>query len=136
VSSQLYPKAREKFLTGQLSWLSGTYRAILLPESYSPNFDNEFLSDVFEGVRLSISDPITSRTATNGVASSAAVNFGVLVDNRAASKIILFKDTLIESTSDLLCFIDAEELQGAPVSLVGFEYFFVPSVLNGGIFRL
>ncbi len=136
MSSQLYPKAREKFLTGQLSWLSGTYRAILLPESYSPDFEDEFLSDVFEGVRIAVSESISGRTATNGVASSAAINFGTLVDSRLASKIIIFKDTLVDSTSDLICLLDTESLQGAPVSLVGFEYFFVPSQLNGGIFRL
>lgn len=136
MSSQLYPKAREKFLTAQLSWLSGTYRALLLPESYSPDFEDEFLSDVFEGVRMAVSDPITSRTATNGVANSAAINFGVLVDSRLAAKIIIYKDTLVESSSELVCFLDTTELQGAPVPLVGFEYFFVPSLLNGGIFRL
>lgn len=136
MSSRLYSKAREKFLTGQLNWLSGTYRAVLLPESYSPDFDNEFLSDIFEGVRIATSDPITGRTATSGVANSAAINFGTLVDSRAASKIIIYKDSLVESTSDLVCFLDVESLQGAPVELVGFEYFFVPSLLNGGIFRL
>lgn len=136
MSSQLYPKAREKFLTAQLSWLSGAYRAVLLPESYSPDFDDEFLSDIFEGVRIATSNNISGRTATGGVASSAAINFGTIVDSRLAAKIIIYKDTGIETTSDLVCFLDTESLQGAPVTLVGFEYFFVPSQLNGGIFRL
>jgi hypothetical protein len=136
MSSQLYPKAREKFLTGQLNWLSGAYRAVLLPDSYNPDFEDEFLSDIFEGVRIAISDPISSRTAANGVASSAAITFGMLLDGRPASKVIIFKDTTVEATSDLVCFVDSEELVGAPLSLIGFEYFFIPNEVNGGIFRL
>lgn len=133
---QLYPSAREKFLTAQLSWTSGVYRALLLPESYTANFDNEFLSDIFEGVRLATSDPIAGRTATDGYANSSSIRFGVLVDTRKAAKMVIFKDTGIEATSDLVCFLDTENLQGAPLDLIGFEYFYTPNTLDGGIFRL
>lgn len=136
MSSQLYPSAREKFLTAQLNWTSGVFRAVLLPESYTPNFDNEFLADIFEGVRLAISDSITGRTATDGLANCASIRFGVLVDSRKAAKMVLFKDTGIEGTSDLVCFLDTENLQGAPLDLIGFEYFYTPNSVEGGIFRL
>ncbi len=136
MSSRLYPKAREKFLTGQLSWISGTYRGVLLPESYSPDFTDQFISDVFAGVRIATSDPITSRTATDGYASCDAIRWPLLVDSRRASKIIIYRDTLVETTSDLLCFIDSEDIIGAPVALVGFDYFFMPNALEGGLFRL
>lgn len=136
MSSQLYPSAREKFLTAQLNWTSGVYRAILLPESYTPNFDNEFFSEVFAGVRLAVSDPISARTATDGYANCASVRFGVLVDSRKAAKMIIFRDSGIEATSDLVAFIDTEGLQGAPLDLIGFEYFYTPNSIDGGIFRL
>lgn len=134
--AQLYPSAREKFLTAQLSWLSGTYRGLLLPESYVPDFDDRFLSDVFEGVRIAISDSISERTATNGYANCGPIRWGTLVDNRRAASIIIFKDVGDESQSDLLCFIDADHMQNAPIELVGLDYFFIPSMLDGGIFRL
>jgi hypothetical protein len=136
MSSQLYPTAREKFLTAQLNWMTGVYRAILLPEAYTPNFDNEFVSDIFEGVRLAVSDPIGSRTATDGVAGCASIRFGVLVDTRKASKMVIYRDTGLEATSDLVLYLDSENLQGAPLDLVGFEYFYTPNSLDGGIFRL
>mgnify|MGYP000877269901 CR=1 FL=1 len=134
--SQLYPSAREKFLTAQLSWTAGVYRAVLLPESYTPNFAHEFLSEIFEGVRIAVSDPITARTATDGYANCASIRFGVLVDTRKAAKMIIYKDTGIEATSDLVCFLDSDNLQGAPLDLIGFEYFYTPNALDGGIFRL
>lgn len=136
MSGRLYNKAREKFLTAQLNWTSGVYRAVLMPEAYVPSFAHEFLSDIFEGSRIAVSDPITSRTATDGLAMSASIRFGVLVDTRKAAKMIIFKDSGIEATSDLVCFLDTENLQGAPLDLVGFEYFYTPNSINGGIFRL
>lgn len=136
MSSRLYSKTREKFLTAQLSWLSGSYRGLLLPDSYTPDFGDEFFSDVFEGVRIAVSEEITGQTATNGVANCDAIRWPLLVDSRLASKIIIFKDTGVESTSDLICFIDTEDIVGAPLALVGFDYFFMPNAVEGGIFRL
>lgn len=136
MSSQLYPKAREKFLTAQLSWLSGTYRAVLFPETYIPDFSDEFLSDVFGGVRIALSDPITNRTATGGVAGCDPIRFGTLVDARKASSIAIYRDSGNEMTSDLICFIDSPQIQGVPLSLIGLDYFFIPSELGGGLFRI
>lgn len=136
MSSQLYPNARELFATAQLSWLAGTIKAILLPESYNPDFEDANLDDIFTGVRIAVSEPLTGRTATRGICNSDPIEFGLLVDSRIASKLVLFKDTGSESTSTLIAFLDADSLFGVPVSLIGFEYFFVPSTINGGIFRL
>lgn len=134
--SQLFPSAREKFLTAQLNWLTGTYRGVLLPQTFVPDFDDQFLVDIFAGVRIAVSDVISNRTAARGVASSDPINFGILAEARLGSSIILFRDTLDETTSDLVCYIAPENIQGTPVPLVGFEYFFIPSALDGGIFRL
>lgn len=134
--SQCYPGAREKFLTAQLSWLSGTYRALLLPEAYVPDFDDLFLADVFAGVRIAISDALTNRTATKGVASCDPIRWGTLADTRNAAKLIIFRDSGVEATSDLIAFCDTDKLQGAPLALVGLDYFYIPNALDGGIFRL
>lgn len=136
MAAQCYPSAREKFLTAQLSWISGTYRALLLPESFNPDFDDQFLSDIFVGVRIAVSDPITGRTATKGFANCDPIKWGILADSRKASAIIIFRDTLIEESSDLICYLGPEKLQGAPIQLLGLDYFYIPSLLDGGIFRL
>lgn len=136
MSSQLYPNARELFLTGQLSWLGGTIKALLLPESYNFDPTDVNLEDIFAGVRVAVSAAITGRTADNGVANCDPIEFGLLVDSRLVSKLILFKDTGNETTSTLIAFIDSTELFGTPLDLVGFEYFFVPDAINGGVFRL
>lgn len=136
MASQLYPAARQLFLTAQLSWLVGTYKAVLLPESYVPDFDDAFLSDVFEGVRIKISDALENKTAVSGIAGCDPIAFGIIVDNRRASKMIIFKDTGDEGTSNLVAFLDEESMLGVPLDLIGLEYFFVPSALEGGLFRL
>lgn len=136
MASQLFPSAREKFATAQLSWIASTYRAILLPEAFVPDFDDVFLSDISAGVRIATSQEITDRTATGGKCSSAPILFGVLADARLGDKMIIYRDTLDETTSDLVVFIDEAQIQGAPVTLEGLEYFFTPSLLDGGIFRL
>lgn len=136
MSSQLYPNARELFLTGQLSWLSGTMKALLLPETYNFDPTDVNLEDIFSGVRVAVSSEITGRTADDGVANCDPIEFGLLVDNRIVSKLVIFKDTGVENTSTLIAFLDEETLIGVPLSLIGFEYFFVPDAINGGIFRL
>ncbi len=132
--SQLYPSMRETLLGAQ--WLTGVWKALLLPEAYNPDFDDTVLADVFSGVRLAISEEIENRTATNGYAMCDPIRFGILVDTRKATSLILFKDTGDEATSPLLAFITGEHVFGAPVTLDGREFFFVPSSVDGGIFRL
>lgn len=136
MASQLYPSSRQMFLTAQLSWLVGDYKAILLPESY--NFDDEdvYLADVFSGVRIAISELIENKTAVDGIASCDPIEFPQLVDNRNVAKAIIFKDTGDEATSPLVVFLDSESLFGVPFQPVGLDYFITPSVLEGGIFRL
>lgn len=136
MASQLYPSARQLFLTAQLSWLTGDYKAILLPPSYAFDADDVFLSDVSAGVRIAVSINIENKTAVLGTANCDPIAFGTLADSRLVDKIIIFKDTGDEATSPLVVFVDETEIQGAPAELVGFEYFFTPSALEGGLFRL
>lgn len=133
--SQLYPSARQLFRTAQLSWLVGDYKAILLPEAYIPDFADVFLADVSAGVRIATSDLLENKTVTEGVCSCDPIHFGILVDSRNAAKMLIYKHTGDEATSNLIVFLDSTELLGTPLPLVGFDYFYVPSSLEGGIFR-
>ena len=136
MSSQCYPKARERFGTAQLDWTAGTLRCLLLPESYNPDFEDEYLSDISAGVRIATSDAMTGRTMTDGYANSDPIRFPLLLDNRLAAKAIIFKDTGVENTSVLIFLMDEAELVSAPFELEGFDYFIYPNTLGGGFFRL
>jgi hypothetical protein len=133
--SQLYPYARELFRTGQLDWRAGVVRAMFLPSSYVPNFTNQFLSDIFTGVRIAISEEIQGRTATNGLCSGLPAKFPLLFDNRLVSQAIMFKDTGVETTSPLILYIGDDDLVNEPFQPIGFDYYIYPNIVDGGFFR-
>lgn len=134
--SQLYPYARELFATAQLDWRAGVVRALFLPSSYVPDFTDQFLSDIFEGVRIAISEEIQSRTATNGICTGTAAKFPLLIDHRAVSQAVIFKDTGVESTSVLIAYLGDEDLVNEPFTPIGFDYYIYPNIVEGGYFRL
>ena len=136
MQSQLYPYARELFATAQLDWRAGVVRALFLPSSYVPDFTDQFLSDIFEGVRVAISEEIQSRTATNGICTGTAAKFPLLIDNRAVSQAVIFKDTGVESTSVLIAYLGDEDLVNEPFTPIGFDYYIYPNIVEGGYFRL
>lgn len=136
MASQVYPKMREKFLHAQFSWMTGTFRCVLLPDGYNPNLADEFLSDVASSSRIAISQEILNRTATDGFASSDPIVFPLLVDSRSASKAIIYKDTGVDSTSELIFLMTDPQLVSVPFALQGFDYFIYPNAIEGGFFRL
>lgn len=136
MSSQCFPLARQKFLRGQLDWLAGTLRCVLLPESFVVDFEAEFLSDIAAGSRIAISQAITGRTADLGYAFSDAILFPQLVDNRRADKAIIYKDTGNEATSALIFLMEEPNLIPVPFALQGFDYYIYPNAAEGGFFRL
>lgn len=137
MQSQLYPLAREQFATAQLSWLAGNWRALFLPESFVVNFDTHvYLSDVFAGSRIALSELIASRTATKGVCSGSPIKFPLLFDTRFVTQAVIYKDTGVESTSLLVAYIGEDELTTDPFKPIGLNYFIYPNVAEAGFFRL
>lgn len=136
MASQCYPKARQKFGGAQLSWTGGVARCVLLPESYTPNLADEFLSDISSLVRIAISEEITGRTITNGFANSNPIYYPLLLDNRRAARAVIYKDTMVEATSPLIFLLDIPELVNVPFELRGFDFYIYPNAGEGGFFRL
>lgn len=136
MESQLYLPARELFATGQLSWLAGNWRALFLPVSYTPDFTDHFLSDIPSGVRIAISELVTSRTAANGVCTGDHIKFPFLFDTRFVSQGVIFKDTGVEATSPLVAYIGSDGFMIDPFKPIGLDYFIYPNVAEGGFFRL
>jgi hypothetical protein len=135
--SQLFPRARELFATGQLDWTSQDFavRAVMLPPSWVPDFDNDvYLSSIPAGVRIAVSGPISDRTVTAGWCDGSAADFGIVSDTRLVAQIVLFTDTEDESTSLLLAHLD--ELEGEPFAPAGVQYLLYPDAQAGGFFRV
>jgi len=136
MQSQLFPSARQLFLTGALDWLAGSMRAVLLADSYVPTFTESNLSDIPSAVRISISALMLSRTAVNGIAGGVAVNLGTILSGTLVSKAVIYKDTGVEATSTLIAFIGDDGLVNQPFVPIGLEYFIYPNTLDGGFFRI
>jgi hypothetical protein len=136
VQSRLFNYARELFATAQLDWTTGVYRAMFLPESFVPDFDAQFLSDISAGVRIAISEEINGRTATDGVCSGTHAKFPFLFDSRFITQALIFKDSGIENTSVLVAYLGEEDLVTQRFKPLGLDYFIYPNVEGGGFFRL
>jgi len=136
MQSQLFPSARNLFLTGQLDWTSGTWKAVLLPHSYTPTFAEEFLEDIPVAQRVAISEEIDGKTAVGGAAGCSAIELGLLLSPTICSKLVVYKDTGDEATSPVVLFVGDEGLTNEPFALLGFEYFVYPNATIGGLFRL
>lgn len=137
MDSRLYNSAREDASGGVgLGWVTGIVRAVLLPSSYVPNFDDVYLSAIPSGTRIATSQPITGRTNTGGICAGSPAEFLQLSDTRLVAQAVLFKDTGVDATSKLLYFIGEEDLVTTPFQPLGFDYYIYPSLAEGGYFRV
>lgn len=134
--SQCYPIIRQAFATEGYDWTAGTVKLLLMATGYTPNFSNQFLSDIPAGFIITTSEGVTGRTAIDGYCDGDTTSFGLIVDPRLAASIILYEDTGVPTTSRLITYFDTPDLAGLPQALVGFTYYFYKNVSYGGWFRL
>lgn len=109
---------------------------MFLPDSYVPDFSNQFLSEISPGVRIAISEEINARTAVDGICTGSHAKFPFLFDNRFVTQAVIFKDTEVESTSILVAYLGSDDLVTEPFKPLGLDYFIYPNVIEGGFFRL
>lgn len=107
MANALYDKARERFLKGQLDWLTQTVKVCLVDlGNYSPNLaSDEYLSAIPTAARVAISGPLTNKTATGGVADADDVTI-TAVSGPTVEALVLFADTGDPATSPLIAYID------------------------------
>jgi len=115
MANQLYGKAREKFLGGNLSWSSGTIKAVLIDVAdYTVAIDtHEFLSDVPGAARVATSATLTGKSITLGVADVQDFAF-TAVTGDPSEAVIFYVDTGTASTSSLVSYHDTAT--GLPVT--------------------
>lgn len=107
MANALYMKARQGFLSGDISWSNHSIKAVLVDTGlYTPNIDtNQYLADIPSAARVAISGALTGKTAENGYAGAASLTIPA-VSGATCEAIVLFRDTGSLATSQLIAFID------------------------------
>jgi len=106
--NRLYGKGREAFLAGGIDWASDTIKAILVDGAdYTLDLTaHDFLSDIPSPAQVAISDALTGKSVTLGVADANDLTI-TTVSGDQFEYIILFKDTGDSTTSPLIMCIDS-----------------------------
>jgi hypothetical protein len=109
----LYDSAREKFLSGELSWLNDDIRvAILVDNVYSGNdFSREnhiTLSDIPSSAIYKTSTPLTNKRASKGIADAAPVVFRAVPAGVTITSVIIYKKGSSATSSPLIAHIDVQ----------------------------
>lgn len=106
MANALYDTGRNAFLTGDIDWVSDTIKIVLVDAAdYTVNLaTDDFLDDIAAGARVATAT-LASKTATAGVADAADVTF-TAVTGDVSEALVIYKDTGVESTSQLIAYID------------------------------
>lgn len=106
MANALYDTGRNAFLTGDIDWVSDTIKIVLVDAAdYTVNLATDnFLDDIAAGARVATAT-LASKTATAGVADAADVTF-TAVTGDVSEALVIYKDTGVESTSQLIAYID------------------------------
>lgn len=115
MANALYDKARQRFLEGQINWLTDTIKVYLID---SPTYNaqlttHEYLSDVALSARVAGPVTLTNKSTAGGAADANDVTF-TSVSGSQLEFILIYKDTGTEATSPLIALIDTAN--GLPIT--------------------
>lgn len=115
MASAIYPKAKEQFMQAGLNMNTGVIRAVLIDTgTYTYSAAHVDYADL-TGIVGSESDPILSKTFTNGTFDGADITFST-VSGSPAEALVLFLDTGTAANDLLIAFIDSDDVTGLPVT--------------------
>jgi len=101
--SEIYPKAKEGFLAGEIVWKEGgsTIKAALV-RGYTYSANHKFMSDVISaGGTIVASETLTSLTNTNGVMDAADGVWEGVPEGAPIPHIIIYQASAVEGGSDV-----------------------------------
>jgi len=114
MANLLYDKARQRFLEGQINWLTDTIKVYLIDNpTYSYVSTHEFLSDVAVSSRVAGPITLTNKSTVGGAGDANDVTF-TSVSGSQLEYILIYKDTGTENTSPLIALIDTAN--GLPIT--------------------
>ena len=107
MSNALYDAGRNAFAKGDIDWLNDTIKCQLLDADYTPNLStNDFLDDVASAARVGTAQTLAGKTASAGVVDANDVVFTAVTNATNVTMILIYKDTGVEGTSQLIALYD------------------------------
>ena len=115
MANALYDKGRDSFLNGDIDYTADTIKLILIDAAdYTVNLaTHQFHSEVAAGARVATAT-IAGKSTAAGVADANDTVFSS-VSGDESEALIIFKDTGVEATSNLIAYIDTASA-GLPVT--------------------
>lgn len=117
MANALYGKGKEKLLSGSINLSSDTIKVALMSSAYSPNLStDEFYSTISANV-LGTPQTLSSKSVALGVFDAADITYLAVASGSTASRLVIYKDTGLASSSPLLAMIDT--ITGFPLATNG-----------------
>lgn len=115
MANALYDTGRAAFLLGDIAWDTDNIKVILVDSAdYTVDLaTHDFLDDVAVGAIEATSGNLSGKTTTAGVADADNVTFSAVTGDQCEA-LIIYKDTGVSSTSQLIAYIDTAT--GLPVT--------------------
>jgi hypothetical protein len=134
VANLIYPKGKEKLEDALIDLPTDTIKLALVGAGYVFNTTHEFYSDVTPASNV-IGTPVTlaGKSITNGKFSATSPVVFTAVTGAQVTRVLVYKDTGVQSTSPLICIFDTAT--GLPVTPNGGDINFLIDAVNG-IFTL
>lgn len=121
MANQLYPKAKQALLDGDLDLNNSDIKVALTRSSY--NAAHDFIDDI---TLVQSSGNLTTKGITDGVFTSDSVTFNSVGAGAAISYVVLYEDTGVAATSKLITHMDTGA--GLPVTPDGTNITVNPNV--------
>lgn len=107
MANVLYPKGKEKFMSGSLNMASDDIKAVLIDiADYTYNVSHEFLSSIAAAARVATSGNLSGKSITNGIFDADDITLSS-VNGDSIEAVVIYKDTGDAATSPLIVYIDS-----------------------------
>lgn len=106
MANALYPKAKEAFLSGSIDLTSATIKVVGVDlADYTYSAAHDFYDDIPSGARVGTATALSGKSVTNGVFDASDTTLSSVTGDQFEA-VVIFKDTGVEATSNLIAFID------------------------------
>jgi len=115
MANKLYPLTKQQMLQAGINMNTGVIRAILIDTGVYTYSDAHADYVDLSGIVGTESDPILSKTFTNGIFNGASVTFTAIPGPTTVEAIVIFLDTGVAANDLLIAYLDTS-VTGLPVT--------------------